>query len=66
MGWINLARDKDRWRDFARTVMNLRIPYNPAKVLSGCTTGGLSRSAQLHAISRIWESKLKYALEKHL
>jgi hypothetical protein len=24
--WINLAQDRDRWRDLVNTVMNLRLP----------------------------------------
>jgi hypothetical protein len=26
MQWINLARDRDRWRDIVNAVMNLRVP----------------------------------------
>jgi hypothetical protein len=29
------------------TVMNLRVPSNAGKFLSGCTIGGTSRRAQL-------------------
>jgi hypothetical protein len=25
VGWIDLARDRDRWRDLVNTVMNFRI-----------------------------------------
>jgi hypothetical protein len=48
MAWIDLAQVRDQWRALVNTVMNLRVPYNTGKFLSGCNTGGFSRSAQLH------------------
>jgi hypothetical protein len=24
--WIHLAKDRDQWRDFVNTIMNLRVP----------------------------------------
>ena len=26
MNWIDLAQERDRWRPFVNTVMNLRVP----------------------------------------
>jgi hypothetical protein len=48
MDWIDLAQDRDLWRALENAVMNLRISRNAGKFLSSCTTGGLSRRAQLH------------------
>jgi hypothetical protein len=35
MGWIDLARDRDQWRALVCTVMNLPVPKNIGKFLSG-------------------------------
>jgi hypothetical protein len=51
MGWIDLAQDREQWGALVNTVMNLRVPYNVGKSLSGCATGGFSRRAQLHGVS---------------
>jgi hypothetical protein len=40
MDWIDLAHNRDQWRALAKTVMNLRIPYNAGRFLNCYTTGG--------------------------
>jgi hypothetical protein len=48
MYWIDVAQDRDQWRALVNTVMNLPVPKNAGKFLSGCTTGDFSRRTQLH------------------
>jgi hypothetical protein len=50
---IGLAQERDKWRFLVYAILNLRIPPNAIKFLSGCTTGGLSSSVQLHRASHI-------------
>jgi hypothetical protein len=49
--WIGLAKDRNRWRAVANSVLNLRIPGNAGKLSSGLTSSGLSSSAQIHIVS---------------
>jgi hypothetical protein len=51
MDWINLAQDRDQWTVLVNTVMNIRVPLNAGKFLSGCIIGGFSKRAQLHEVS---------------
>jgi hypothetical protein len=45
--WIDMAQDWDQWRALVNMVLNIRVPYNAGKFLSGCTVGGFSKRAQL-------------------
>jgi hypothetical protein len=56
VGWggvdlIGLDQDRNRWRALVNSVLNLRFPKNAGKLSSGLTTGGLSKSAQLHLVT---------------
>jgi hypothetical protein len=42
MEWIDMAQDRNQWRALVNTVLNLWVPYNAVKFLSGCTICGLS------------------------
>jgi hypothetical protein len=49
--WIGLWQDRDKRRALVNAVMNLCIPLSAGRLLSGCTTGGLLSSVQLHGVS---------------
>jgi hypothetical protein len=48
--WIDLAKDRKRWRAVVNSVLNLLVPWNAGKLLSGLASSGLSSSAQLHIV----------------
>ena len=33
--WIDIAQDSGRWRELVNAVMNIRVPYNVGKFLTG-------------------------------
>jgi hypothetical protein len=45
-----ICQDRIHRKAVVNTAMNLRIPQNTGKFLSSCTSGGLSRRAQLHGV----------------
>jgi hypothetical protein len=58
MEWIDLAQEKDQCRTLVNTVINPRVPQNVGKLLNSCTTGGLSKMAELHGVSEFPVSKM--------
>jgi hypothetical protein len=47
LDWIDMAQDRNQSMVLVNTVINLWVPYNSGKFLSGCIIGGFSRKAQL-------------------
>jgi hypothetical protein len=53
MDWIHLAQYRGQWRALVNTIMNLRVPQNVGKFLSGLATGGFPRRTQLRGMSEL-------------
>jgi hypothetical protein len=45
--WMDMAQDRDQWRALVNTVLNLQVPLNAGKFLSGCLINDFSRRVQL-------------------
>jgi hypothetical protein len=54
LDWIGLAKYRNRWRALVNSVLNVRVPRNAGKLLSGLTSSDLSSSVQFHRVSYIY------------
>ena len=54
MDWIDLARDKDRWRALVNTVMNW-VSQNMGNFLTSWEPVSFSRRTLLHEVSNTWK-----------
>jgi len=52
MDLIELAQDKDRWRELTNAVMNLWVPQNAGNFLTSCEPVSFSRMSLLHGVSK--------------
>ena len=49
MGWVDKARDRDRWRAVVSVVLNIQVP-NSENFLTILETISLSRRTELHEV----------------
>ena len=52
LDWIELAQDRDRWRDLVKAAMNFRVPKNAGNFLTSCKPVNFSRRPLLHGVSK--------------
>jgi hypothetical protein len=50
MDWLDLDEGRDQWRALVNTAMNLPVPQNSGKFLSGCIIGSFSEG--LRSVSK--------------
>ena len=52
MDWIDLAQDRDRWRELGNAVVYLRVLENAGKFLIGSEPVSFSRRTLLHEVCK--------------